>query len=75
MTAVSLSLLPDTAQVMPDGSLAIGGCKDRSAILHPHVNSLRVRPHCGDDGGFGDRIFHGIIDNLREGNRHEPAIR
>ena len=26
MTAIPLSLLPDTAQVLSDGSLAIGGC-------------------------------------------------
>ena len=27
MTAIPLSLLPDTAEVLPDGSLAIGGCR------------------------------------------------
>ncbi|MEP7203323.1 MAG: diaminopimelate decarboxylase, partial [Ilumatobacteraceae bacterium] len=27
MTAVPLSLLPDTSEVLPDGSLAIGGCR------------------------------------------------
>ena len=27
MTAVPLSLLPDTATVLPDGSLSIGGCR------------------------------------------------
>ena len=27
MTAVPLSLLPDTAEVLPDGTLAIGGCR------------------------------------------------
>ena len=27
MTAIPLSLLPDTAEVLPDGSLSIGGCR------------------------------------------------
>ncbi|MEP7046839.1 MAG: diaminopimelate decarboxylase [Ilumatobacteraceae bacterium] len=27
MTAIPLSLLPDTSEVLPDGSLAIGGCR------------------------------------------------
>ena len=49
MTAVPLSLLPDTAEVLPDGSLAIGGC--RVADLAAEFGTPAVRLRRGPPAG------------------------
>ena len=59
MTAIPLSLLPDTSEVLPDGSLAIGGCR----VLDIDWRHLRCQA-CGTEGACRCRC--GDLDRLTE---------